>query len=144
MERQQRLTLKASALRIQTKARAEHNFNHPPHMISPGRQYSPSGNLERSVSYTVRKVGLNDAMAMRVYLDPTMITSNGVNYGIPIHEGMGTGWHQSPIAPQRGTTGRNNLEADPFLYNAYKAELPTLKKELKLVARNAARKAGLK
>jgi hypothetical protein len=107
------------------------------------RQYSPSGNLERSVSYSVRKVRNLNAIAMRVYLDPTIITNRGVNYGIPIHEGMGSGHKQSPIAPQRASTGRNNLEADPFLYDAYREELPNLKRELQKVPSKATRKAGL-
>ncbi|MEA1998017.1 MAG: hypothetical protein U9N61_01645 [Euryarchaeota archaeon] len=141
--RQQRLTLKRSASKTQTLARQNHRFNNPPHMISSARLYSPSGNLERSVSYSVQKVNRLNAIAMRVYLDPTIITNKGVNYGIVIHEGMGAGHKQSPIAPQRGTTGRNNLEADPFLYEAYKKELPRLKKNLEQVAIKAAKKVGL-
>jgi hypothetical protein len=136
--------MKKSGVKVQSTARQNHRFNNPPHMISSGRQYSPSGNLERSISYTVRKVRLKDAIALRVYLDGTMTTSNGFNYGFAQHDGMGTGFKLSPASPQRSTTGRNNLEYDHFLWEAYLKELPTLKKNLKNVPRDAARKAGLK
>jgi len=137
--------MKKSGQKVQTKARQNHRFNNPPHMISAGRQYSPSGNLERSISYTVRKVRSQNAIAMRVYLDGTMTTTGtGFNYGLAQHDGMGDGFKLSPASPQRGTTGRNNLQYDHFLWNAYTQELPNLIKELKKVPSVAKRKAGLK
>jgi hypothetical protein len=112
-------------------------------MITASRQYSPSGNLDRSISYSVK--GVNQyAIAMRVYIDPTIVTSNGYNYGRIQHDGMGSGYKPSPISPSGTTSGRNNLQHDWFLYNAYKSILPGLKKGLKRAPVRAARKAGLK
>ena len=112
-------------------------------MITPTRQYSPSGNLDRSISYAVRKVNKLDAITLRVFLDPTYTTNNGIDYGKIQHDGMGSGFKLSPASPRRGTTGRNNLEHDWFLYNAFMRDVPKLKRELEKAPARAARKVGL-
>lgn len=111
--------------------------------MSAGRQYSPSGNLDRSISYAVRKVNKLDALTLRVFLDPTYTTNGGVDYGKIQHDGMGSGFKLSPASPRRGTTGRNNLEHDWFLYNAFMRGVPRLKAELSRAPERAARKVGL-
>jgi hypothetical protein len=143
IDKEKRLVLKQAGINIQREARNNHRFNNPPHMITSTRQYSPSGNLDRSISYSVKTQKGKNSIALRVYLNPSLITNNGINYGRVQHDGMGSGFRRSPISPAGGTSGRNNLKNDWFLYNAYKKELPSLKKELKRVPSKAIRKAGL-
>lgn len=143
IDKEKRLALKQAGINIQREARNNHRFNNPPHMITSTRQYSPSGNLDRSISYTVKTQAGRNLIALRVYLNPTIITNNGINYGRVQHDGMGSGFKRSPISPAGGTSGRNNLKHDWFLYRAYKKELPKLKRELRKVPLRAIRKAGL-
>lgn len=138
-----RLTLKRGGKRVVKEARSNHRYNNPPHMITSNRQYSPSGNLDRSISSEVIEMGRFERIALRVYLNPVFITNNGVNYGVVQHDGMGSGYSPSPISPGGGTTGRNNLQHDWFLYNAWKKKLPGIEKSLKKVPERAKRKAGL-
>ena len=141
IDTEKRLALKGSGIKIQREARRDHRYNNPPHMISRGLQYQPSGNLDRSISYEV--ISKPKYMAMRIFLNPTLTTNKGFNYGLAQHNGMGSGFRLSPISSPYTTTGRNNLEHDWFLYRAYKKELPTLKKNLRNAPTMALRKAGL-
>jgi len=144
LNKEKRKIPKKGGINIQASARSNHRYNNPPHMVTKTRRYSPSGNLDRSISYSVKKIRNKNNIAMRVYLDPEITaTASGFSYGIPQHDGMGAGYNPSPISPRFGTTGRNNLESDWFLYRAFKKELPTIKKELHRAPLVAIRKAGI-
>ena len=74
-------------------ARKNHRFNHPPHMTSYRKRYTPSGNLERSIQTEVGAEGFSG----RAYLDRGI-----AEYGPRIHEGFGT-WAPDPFLENAGT-----------------------------------------
>jgi hypothetical protein len=140
LDKENRLILQRAGKAVKKEARKTHNYNNPPHTTSNGLQYSPSGNLTRSIKYVTTQKKY--VIAVQVYLDPTLITtSSGLNYGIIQHDGMGSGYKPSPFSPRYSTTGRNNLEHDWFLYNAWEDYLPTLKKQIKKAPLKAWRQA---
>lgn len=143
---EQRLAMKRNGRKVVRDARNNHNYNNPPHMITSTRQYSPSGNLDRAIQSEVKasRRGLLDAgYDLRVFINPVFVTVNGYNYGVIQHDGMGGGYKPSPISPRFGTTGRNYLENDWFVYNAWKANLKHFQQEMKRVPKRARKKVGL-
>lgn len=139
LDAENKLILKRAGIAVQRKTRTNHRYNNPPHMMSDGRRYSPSGNLDRSISYRVTQK--QHEIAVRVYIDPTFVTSNGYNYGLIQHDGMGSGYKPSPFSRRHSTTGRNNLRHDWFLYDAWRDYYPTMKRELRRAPLIAWRKA---
>lgn len=142
LDKEKKRILKQGGIDVQRSARADHRYNNPPHLISKGRRYSPSGNLDRSITYRTR--GKSDNIAVRIYINPNLVTTeDGYNYGVIQHDGMGWGYKASPFSPKTTITGRNNLEHDWFLYRAFQKEKPKIDSNLKKAPQVAFRKARL-
>lgn len=144
---EQRLALKRGGNRVVKEARSNHKFNNPPHMITSTRQYSPSGNLDRAIQSEVttsKRGAFRFGYNLRVFINPVFVTANGYNYGVIQHDGMGRGYKPSPISPSFATTGRNNLEHDWFVYNAWEKKVKGIERSLARVPQRARKKVGLK
>lgn len=86
---------------IAKDARANHRFNHPPHMTSYGRRYTPSGNLERSIRSEVLS-----PFSGRAYLDTGIAV-----YGPRIHRGFGS-WSPDPFLEDSGDRNADRVREE--------------------------------
>jgi hypothetical protein len=103
-----------------------------------------SGNLDRAIMKTVKKVGMH----MRFFISDRMtMTKKGYGYGTVLHEGSGKGYRQSKSAKRlphkTPKTGYGHL-ADHFMDRAWDKYISRMKTALVQSLNKTAKKLGMK